>query len=246
MRERLQKILSKTGLTSRRHAERLIIEGRVKVNGAVVTSLGFKADPQRDHIRVDGKSIAKIEPKAYLLLNKPRGCVTSLDDPLRRPTIRDFLQGEKRRVKPVGRLDFDSEGLLILTNDGELHQRLTHPRYGVPRTYLVKVKGIPGQKEMRRLRDGIRLDDGVSFPAKVHLVKKLKRNSWMRFTVYEGRNKLIKRMCAAISHPVIRLKRIRYGSLNLGDVKPGKYRYLTSREIQELKGGSFSANDGGK
>jgi 23S rRNA pseudouridine2605 synthase len=246
VRERLQKILSKAGLTSRRHAERLIIEGRVKVNGTVVTSLGFKADPQKDHIRVDGKSIAKIEPKAYLLLNKPRGCVTSLDDPLRRPTIRDFLQGEKRRVKPVGRLDFDSEGLLILTNDGELHQRLTHPRYGVPRTYLVKVKGIPGQKEIRRLRDGIRLDDGVSFPAKVHLVKKLKRNSWMRFTVYEGRNKLIKRMCAAISHPVIRLKRTRYGSLNLGDVKPGEYRYLTSREIQGLKGGSFSANDGGK
>jgi pseudouridine synthase len=243
VRERLQKILSKAGLTSRRHAERLIVEGRVKVNGAVVTNLGFKADPHRDHIRVDGKPIAKFEPKAYLLLHKPRGCVTTLDDPLGRPTVRDFLQGEKRRVKPVGRLDFNSEGLLFLTNDGELHQRLTHPRYGVPRTYLVKVKGIPGQKELRRLRNGIRLDDGVTFPAKVHLVKKLKRNSWMRFTISEGRNKLIKRMCAAISHPVIRLKRTRYGSLSLGDIKPGEYRYLTSKEIQELRGGCPAATN---
>ena len=236
MKERLQKILSKAGLTSRRHAEKLIIEGRVKVNGTVVTSLGFKADLQKDHIRVNGKPIGKFEPKVYLLLNKPRGCVTTLDDPLGRPTIRDFLRGEKRRVKPVGRLDFDSEGLLVLTNDGSLHQRLTHPKYGVSRTYMVKVKGIPGQTEMRRLRDGIRLDDGVTFPAKVHLAKKLKRNSWMKFTVYEGRNKLIKRMCSAVSHPVIRLKRIRYGSLNLGDIKPGEYRYLTSEEIEELKG----------
>ncbi len=246
MKERLQKILSKAGLTSRRHAEKLILEGRVKVNGAVVTSLGFKADPQRDHVRVDGKPIGKFEPKVYLLLNKPRGCVTTLDDPLGRPTIRDFLHGEKRRIKPVGRLDFDSEGLLILTNDGQLHQRLTHPRYGVPRTYLVKVKGIPSSKAMRRLRDGVMLEDGPSLPAEVRFVKKLKRNSWMRLTVYEGRNRLIKRMCAAISHPVIRLKRIRYGSLTLGDLKPGKYRYLTSREIKELMGAYPSTNNMGK
>ncbi|UCD71299.1 MAG: rRNA pseudouridine synthase [Syntrophobacterales bacterium] len=235
MKERLQKILSKSGFTSRRHAERLIVDGRIKVNGVVVTSLGFKADPHRDHIRVDGKPIGKFEPKGCLLLNKPRGCVTTLDDPLGRPTIRDFLHGEKRRVYPVGRLDFDSEGLLILTNDGELHQRLTHPKYGVPRTYLVKTKGIPDPEAMRRIRNGLTLEDGVTLPARVRLVKRLKRNSWMRLTVYEGRNKLIKRMCAAISHPVIRLKRIRYGSLTLGDLKPGKYRYLTSREIEELK-----------
>ena len=246
VKERLQKILSKAGLTSRRHAEKLILEGRVKVNGAVVTSLGFKADPQRDHIRVNGKPINKFEPKVYLLLNKPRGCVTTLDDPLGRPTIRDLLHGEKRRIKPVGRLDFNSEGLLILTNDGELHQWLTHPRYEVPRTYLVKVKGIPDLKAMRRLRDGVKLEDGVSLPARVRFVKKLKMNSWMRLTVYEGRNKLIKRMCAAISHPMIRLKRIRYGSLTLGDLKPGKYRYLTSREINELMGAYPSANTTGK
>ena len=246
MKERLQKIISKAGLTSRRHAEKLIIEGRVKVNGAVITSLGFKADPQRDHVRVDGKLIGKVEPKVYLLLNKPRGCVTTLDDPLGRPTIRGFLQGVKRRIKPVGRLDFDSEGLLILTNDGELHQRLAHPRYGVPRTYLVKVKGIPNAKAMRSLRDGVRLDDGVSFPAEVRFVKKLKRNSWLRLTVYEGRNKLIKRMCATIFHPVIRLKRIRFGPLILDDTKPGKYRYLTSREIDELMSVYPSANKGGE
>ncbi len=242
VKERLQKILSQAGLASRRHAEKLIGEGRVRVNGTVITRLGFKADPQRDHISVDGKPISKLAPKVYLLLNKPRGCVTTLNDPLERPTVRDFLHGEKRTVKPVGRLDFDAEGLLILTNDGGLQQRLSHPRYGVPRTYLVKVKGVPDAAAMRRLRDGIRLEDGVTLPAKVKLVQKLKMNSWMRLTVYEGRNKLIKRMCAAISHPVIRLKRIGYGPLTLGDIKLGEYRYLTPAEIHKLKG-NMSPNE---
>ena len=246
MKERLQKILSNAGHASRRHAEKLIAEGRVKVNGVVVTHLGFKADPRKDRIRVDGKPISKFEPKVYLVLNKPTGCVTTLDDPLGRPTIRDFLHGEKKRVYPVGRLDFDSEGLLILTNDGELHHRLSHPRYGIPRTYLVKVRGIPDPAAMRRIRDGVALDDGVTLPAQVHTVKRLKRNSWMRLTVYEGRNKLIKRMCDAISHPVIRLRRIRYGSLNLGDLNLGKYRSLTSKEIDELKGRCSSSHSGWK
>lgn len=236
VKERLQKILSQAGLASRRHAERLIAEGRVKVNGAVVRSLGFRADPQRDHISLDGKLIGKIDSKVYLLLNKPRRCVTTLDDPLGRPTVRDFIPGEKRMVKPVGRLDFDSEGLLILTNDGDLQQRLTHPRYGIPRTYLVKVRGVPDPAAIRKLSDGIRLEDGVTLPAKARLVEKLKRNAWMRLTVHEGRNKLIKRMCTAISHPVIRLKRIRYGPLALGNLKPGDFRYLTPKEIKELKG----------
>jgi pseudouridine synthase len=240
--ERLQKILSKAGHASRRHAEKLIVEGRVKVNGVVVKHLGFKADPRKDHIRVDGKPISTFEPKIYLLLNKPRGCVTTLDDPLGRPTVRDFLHGERKRVYPVGRLDFDSEGLLILTNDGELHNRLTHPRYGIPRTYLVKMKGVPDPGAMRRIRDGIALEDGLTVSAKAHIVKRLKRNSWMRLTVYEGRNRLIKRMCDTIFHPVIRLKRIRYGSITLGDLKLGKYRYLTSKEIDELKGRCSSAH----
>ncbi len=238
MKERLQKILSKAGLASRRHAEKLIVEGRVEVNGVVVTSLGFRADPCEDHIRVDGKPISASGPRVYLILNKPRGCVTTLNDPLERPTIRDYLHGERRRVYPVGRLDFDSEGLLILTNDGELHHRLTHPRYGIPRTYLVKVKGVPDPGEIEKIRVGIPLDDGVTLPARVRLVKKLKRNSWMKISVYEGRNRLIKRMCDAISHPVIRLKRIRYGPLALGDLKSGEYRYLTPGEIEKLRGGA--------
>jgi 23S rRNA pseudouridine2605 synthase len=246
VKERLQKILSKAGHASRRHAEKLIMEGRVKVNGVVVKNLGFKADPQKDHIRVDGKPIGKFGPKVYFVLNKPRGCVTTLNDPLGRPTVRDFLHGEKKRVYPIGRLDFDSEGLLILTNDGELHHRLTHPRYGIPRTYLVKVKGIPDVGAMKRIRDGVALEDGVTLPAKVHIVKRLKRNSWMRLTVYEGRNRLIKKMCDAISHPVIRLRRIGYGSLTIGDLKPGKYRYLTAKEIDELKGRGSSAHGVGK
>jgi len=246
VKERLQKILSKAGHASRRHAEKLIVEGRVKVNGVVVTHLGFKADPRKDHIRVDGRLISRFEPKVYLLLNKPRGCVTTLDDPLGRPTIRDFLHGEKKRVYPVGRLDFDSEGLLILTNDGTLHHQLTHPRYGISRTYVVKVRGVPDPGAMRRIREGIALEDGVTLPAKVHLVKRLKRNSWMKLTVYEGRNRLIKRMCEEISHPVIRLRRIRYGSLTLGDLKLGKYRYLTVKEIDELKGRCSSGHGGRK
>jgi pseudouridine synthase len=236
VKERLQKIVSKAGLASRRHAERLIVEGRVEVNGVVVTRLGVKADPCEDHIRVDGKPISVFGSRVYLILNKPRGCVTTLNDPLERPSIRDYLHGEGRRVYPVGRLDFDSEGLLILTNDGELHHRLTHPRYGIPRTYLVKVKGIPDQGEIEKLRGGIPLDNGITLPARVRLVKKLKRNSWMKMTVYEGRNRLIKRMCEAISHPVISLKRIRYGSLALGDLKPGEYRYLIPGEIEKLRG----------
>ena len=236
VKERLQKILSRAGLVSRRHAEKLITDGRVKVNGAVVRSLGFKADPQRDHISLDGKPIGKLDSKVYLILNKPRGCVTTLDDPLGRPTVRDFIRGERRMVKPVGRLDFDCEGLLILTNDGDLQQRLTHPRYEIPRTYLVKVRGVPDRAAIRKLSDGIRLEDGVTIPAKVRLVEKLRKNSWMRLTVHEGRNKLIKRMCTAISHPVIRLKRVRYGPLVLGNLKPGDYRYLTPQEIKELKG----------
>lgn len=235
VKERLQKILSQAGLASRRHAEKLIAEGRVKVNGAVVRSLGFRADPQRDHITLDEKPIGKLDSKVYLLLNKPRGCVTTLDDPLGRPTVRDFIPGERRMIKPVGRLDFDSEGLLILTNDGDLQQRLTHPRFGIPRTYLVKVKGVPDPAAIRKLSDGIRLEDGVTLPAKVRLIEKLRRNSWMRLTVREGRNKLIKRMFTAISHPVIRLKRIRYGPLALGNLKPGDYRYLTPKEIKGFK-----------
>jgi pseudouridine synthase len=244
VKERLQKILSKAGLTSRRHAEKLIVEGRVRVNGTVVTSLGFKANPQRDHIRVDGKPIGKVQPEVYLVLHKPRGCVTTLDDPLGRPTVRDFVRGERKRVNPVGRLDFDSEGLLILTNDGDLHNRLTHPRYEIPRTYLVKVKGIPDSGAMRKLRDGIPLEDGVTLPAKARLVRKLKRNSWLRLTVYEGRNKLIKRMCAAISHPIIRLVRIGYGPLTLGNLGPGKYRYLAPAEIDALRGECLPASGG--
>lgn len=235
MKERLQKIVSKAGLASRRHAEKLIVEGRVEVNGVVVTTLGFKADPRGDHIKVDGKPIAPLGSRVYLILNKPKGCVTTLHDPLERPTIRDYLRGERRRVYPVGRLDFDSEGLLILTNDGELHHRLTHPRYRIPRTYQVKVKGIPESGEIERMRNGIPLDDGVTVRAGVRLVKRLKRNSWMRLTVYEGRNRLIKRLCDAISHPVISLKRIRYGPLALGDLRPGEYRYLTPEEIEKLK-----------
>jgi pseudouridine synthase len=227
--------VSKAGLASRRHAEKLIVGGRVEVNGVVVTTLGFKADPRGDHIKVDGKPIAPLGSRVYLILNKPKGCVTTLHDPLDRPTIRDYLQRERRRIYPVGRLDFDSEGLLILTNDGELHHRLTHPRYGIPRTYQVKVKGIPEPGEIERMRNGIPLDDGVTLRARVRLVKRLKRNSWMRLTVYEGRNRLIKRMCEAISHPVISLKRIRYGSLALGDLRPGEYRYLTPEEIEKLK-----------
>ncbi|GKS64919.1 pseudouridine synthase [Nitrospira sp.] len=235
MEVRLQKLIASTGLSSRRKAETLIAAGRVTVNGKVVTELGTKVDPGRDHVKVDGKHLTAAQPFVYLVLNKPKNVMSTLDDPGGRTTVKDFLRGVSVRVFPVGRLDFDSEGLMLLTNHGDLAQALLHPRYHVPKTYLIKVKGILTDEEIARLEGGIRLDDGMTGPAFVKKVKKAEQNSWLELTIREGRKHQVKRMLEAIGHVVIKLVRVRMGPLSLGNLESGGFRFLTDREANALR-----------
>jgi pseudouridine synthase len=233
--ERIQKILAKAGIASRREAERMVVEGRVSVNGNIVEALGFKADPSRDHIKVDGKRLTPFEPKVILLLNKPRGYLSTVKDPKGRPTIMDLLKNVKWRIYPIGRLDFDAEGLLLLTNDGDLAHLLSHPRFSIPKTYLVKVAGVPEEKKLIRLRRGVMLEDGETRAVSCSLIRQREKNSWVRVVVTEGRNHLVKRMFSAIGHTVLKLKRIEYGPVSLGDLPFGQFRYLTAGEAEKLK-----------
>jgi 23S rRNA pseudouridine2605 synthase len=234
MQERLQKVISHAGIVSRREAERLITEGRVAVNGCIVTQLGTKVEPTRDKINVDGRLVKSFPGKVYVLMNKPAGYVSTLKDPQERPVVTDLLDRINTRVFPVGRLDYDAEGVLLLTNDGELAHRLQHPRYGISRTYEVKVKDVPANSELSSLRKGVRLEDGITLPAKAKFLKKTTINCWLKITLYEGKNRQVKRMCAAIGHPVLKIKRVSLGPLSLGDVSRGKYRHLTQDEVKEL------------
>lgn len=233
---RLQKMIAVTGLASRRKAEILIASGRVTVNGKVVTELGTKVDPARDHVKVDGKHLAAPQPFVYLILNKPKNVMSTLDDPGGRPTVKDFLHGVSVRVFPVGRLDFDSEGLMLLTNNGDLAQALLHPRYHVPKTYLIKVKGVLLDEEIRQLEQGVRLEDGMTGPAQVKKIRKAEQNSWLEITIHEGRKHQVKRMLEAVGHPVIKLMRVRMGPLSLGNLASGEFRFLTDREANALRG----------
>ena len=235
MLERIQKIISRAGIASRRKAEELLKAGAVTVNGRVVSELGSKADAERDHIKVSGKLINPKQPKAYILLNKPREVVTTLSDPMGRVTVKELLRGVRTRVYPVGRLDYDSEGLLLLTNDGDLVQKMLHPSFEVPKTYEVKVKGVLTDEEIRTLSKGVELSDGRTLPCQVRKIQKTEKNSWLEMTIHEGRNRQIRRMLETMDHPVIKLKRIRMGKLELGALPVGQYRYLTSQEIKSLK-----------
>jgi 23S rRNA pseudouridine2605 synthase len=235
MEIRLQKLIAGTGLASRRKAEILISAGRVTVNGRVVTELGTKVDPNRDHVKVDGKHLSSAQPYVYLMLNKPKHVMSTLDDPGGRPTVKDYLRGVSVRVFPVGRLDFDSEGLMLLTNNGDLAQALLHPRYHVPKTYLIKVKGVLTDEEIRTLERGVNLDDGMTSPAHVKKVKKVEQNSWLELTIREGRKHQVKRMLDAVGHPVLRLMRVKMGPLVLGDLEPGEFRFLEDREANALR-----------
>jgi pseudouridine synthase len=234
MLERLQKVISRAGISSRREAERLISEGRVAVNGSVVTKLGTKVDPTRDRIRIDGKVITSYPEKLYMLLYKPVGYVSTLGDPQGRPVVIDLLPHFTTRVFMVGRLDYDAEGLMLLTNDGELAHRLQHPRYHIRRTYEVKVKGVPTDDSLSLLRKGIPLDEGITQPAKVTFLERAMKNSWLKMTIYEGRNRQVKRMCAAIGYPVVKLTRITFGPLGLGNLSKGESRTLTKEEVKKL------------
>lgn len=242
--ERLQKIIAAAGIASRRKAEELIASGHVQVNGTVITELGTKADPDTDHIRVNGKLLQGELRHVYLLLNKPKGYVTTVSDPEKRPTVMDLIRGVKGRVYPVGRLDYASEGLLLLTNDGELANRLMKAASHVPKTYVVKVAGMPTEDAIARLRSGVSIatDDGKRVrtgPASVRIVKEA-ANPWYEVTLIEGRNRQIRRMFEAVGHHVEKIKRVRYGPLTL-DVPPGEFRSLTLKEVERLKSASRSS-----
>ncbi|MCG0278905.1 MAG: rRNA pseudouridine synthase [Thermanaeromonas sp.] len=231
---RLQKYLAQAGIASRRRAEELIRAGRVKVNGETVTTMGFKVEPGRDAVEVDGKIVELETKKVYYLLYKPAGYVSTARDPQGRPKVVDLLQGVRERVYPVGRLDYDTEGLLLLTNDGDLTLRLTHPRYGVPKTYEALVEGIPDAQDLSRLAKGVKLEDGWTSPAKVRLLWARKGRALLELTLREGRKREVRRMCKAVGHPVIKLKRTKMAFLTLKGLKPGEYRELTEEEVERL------------
>jgi 23S rRNA pseudouridine2605 synthase len=246
MQERLQKIIAAAGIASRRHAEELIKSGLVTVNGQIVTELGTKADPERDHIKVGNKLLKAAERPVYILLHKPKGYVTTVSDPEGRPTVMDLVRNLDTRVYPVGRLDYASEGLLLMTNDGKLTQMLTHASSHVPKTYLVKVAGVPTEENLNRLRQGIvlrsvkpksgekRIPQKVrTAPARIKIFKE-GDNPWYEVTLIEGRNRQIRRMFEEVGHHVEKIKRVKYGPLQL-DVDSGKYRSLTDAEVARLK-----------
>ncbi len=234
MEQRIQKTLAQMGIASRRKAEELILEGRVTVNGKTAV-LGMKADPAKDHIKVDGKLLLRAEPKVYLMFNKPKSVVTSLSDPEGRPTVKDFFKGIRYRVFPVGRLDYDSEGLLLVTNDGDFAQSIMHPSKKAAKTYVVKIKGMIKDDELAKLRQGVRLDDGMTAPAGVKKIRETESNSWVEMTIHEGRKRQIRRMLEKVGHDVIRLKRVSINGLKLMDLKPGEYRPLTQEELRTIR-----------
>ncbi len=237
MRERLQKIISSIGVTSRRKAEELIAEGRVTVNGSIVQP-GAKADRDKDYIKIDGKLInvrQKHQP-LYIKFYKPKGVITSLYDPEGRSTIKDFIHSIKYRIFPVGRLDYNSEGLLLLTNDGNFANRVLHPSKKIPKTYQVKVKGLIDNRSLNKLKKGIFLEDAKTTSAEVKKLNTLKaeNNSWIEITIYEGRNRQIRRMLQRVDYPVIKLKRTAIDGIMIGNLRPGEWRHITRQELNRI------------
>ena len=233
--QRLQKVLASAGLSSRRAAESLILEGRVRVNGRIVRELGTKADPRRDRIEVDGKRVM-VERPVYLILNKPRKIVTTLHDPEGRETVSSLLRGVEERVFPVGRLDYHTSGALILTNDGEMTNALLHPARGVPKVYWAKINGHPSLPALEALRKGVTLDDGYQTAgAEVFVLREEKGHTWLQITLHEGKNRQVHRMLDAVGHRVMRLVRSSFAEISIEGLKPGEYRMLGEREVEQLK-----------
>jgi 23S rRNA pseudouridine2605 synthase len=238
MEQRLQKLIAAAGLASRRHSEELIASGKVTVNGAVVTELGTKADPAKDHIKVNGKLInplLKGQEKVYVLLNKPRGYLSSVSDPEGRPLVTELLPPSLGRLHPVGRLDFNMEGLLLLTNDGNFTNFITAARNQVQKVYEVKVKGVPPEAAIQRLRRGVALDDGTrTAPAEITRLEETASNSWFQISLHQGRNQQIRRMFDLIGYSVVKLRRVRIGFLVDEKLKPGYWRLLAPTEVNRL------------
>ncbi len=233
--ERLQKVIAHAGFASRRKAEQLIVEGHVKVNGKIVKELGVKVTSS-DRVEVNGIPIEREEP-VYFLLYKPRGVISSVQDDKGRKVVTDYLANIEQRIYPVGRLDFDTSGLLLLTNDGEFANLLMHPKSELEKVYIAKVKGIPSREKTRSLEKGIKLEDGMTAPARVKMISmdKKKQTAIIELTIHEGRNRQVRRMLEAIGHPVMKLKRERYGSLTLQGLKAGEARELTAHEVKQLR-----------
>src|SRR5712691_6720763 len=238
MQQRLQKLIALAGLASRRHAEELIVAGLVTVNGKVVTELGTKADPEEDHIKVRGRLINPLlgkREKTYLLLNKPKGYLTSMADPEGRPLVTELIPPSLGRLHPVGRLDFNTEGLLLLTNDGDFTNYITAARNRIEKVYEVKVKGVPPEGAIDRLRSGVALEDGErTAPAAIRRVEETRTNAWFQVVLHQGRHQQIRRMFDAIGHSVLKLQRVAIGSLRDEKLKPGSWRPLTASEVKRL------------
>ncbi len=235
--ERLQRIIAHAGLASRRQAEQWILEGRVTVNGRRVLELGTRADVACDTIRVDGRALGPVASRVYLAFHKPAGVITTMRDTEGRPSVSDYLRAGRHPsgVVPAGRLDYGTSGLLLLTNDGDLAYRLTHPRYGVRKTYEVKLSGMPSEAQLERLRRGVSLADGVTAPAGVKVLRRLKQKVWLEVELREGRYREIRRMVEVLGHTVERLARSRFGPIALGHLARGEIRPLTEAEVTRLK-----------
>lgn len=230
---RLQKYIADSGVASRRKAEELILQGSVKVNGNVVMEMGIKVGDS-DSVEVHGKVIKPESKKVYILLNKPSGYVTTVKDQFRRPTVLDLLKGVNERVFPVGRLDYETTGLLILTNDGDFTHKMTHPKHEIEKKYLVTVAGTPTKEEISSFESGLEIEDYVTSPAKLKILNSKERNCTIEVTIHEGRNRQVRKMCDAIGHPVLSLKRISLGKVTLGDLQEGNWRELTLNEVASL------------
>ncbi|WP_317853867.1 pseudouridine synthase [Chakrabartyella piscis] len=236
MEERLQKYLAEAGVASRRKSEELIAAGLVKVNGKIVTELGTKVDPKKDEVVYRGQVISKKEVEmVYIMLHKPEGYVTTAKEQFGRPSVMDLVRDVKERIFPVGRLDYETSGLLLLTNDGDLTYKLTHPKHDVDKTYHAKVYGTPDDMDLQMFRRGVFIDGVRTKPAKIQIIEKGERQSLAEIKIHEGKNRQVRKMCEAISHPVAQLKRVATGDLELGDLPKGKYRHLTATEVKYLK-----------
>lgn len=232
---RLQKFMAKCGVASRRKSEEIILRGRVEVNGKIVTELGFKVDEYKDKVKINGETINLEQEKVYIMLNKPTGFVTTLSDEFGRKTVLDLIKEIDERVYPVGRLDADTSGLLLLTNDGDLAYKLTHPKYEVDKKYIAKVQGIPSESKLNAFRNGLEIEDYTTSKADVKIIETKKSSSILEIIIHEGKNRQVRKMCSKIGHPVIELKRVEVGKIKLGKLKEGTWRYLDEIELNYLK-----------
>lgn len=232
---RLQKFMAKCGVASRRKSEEIILEGKVEVNGEIVTELGFKVDQEKDIVKIEGKILELEEEKIYIMLNKPTGFVTTVSDEFGRDTVIDLISDIEERVYPVGRLDAETSGLLILTNDGDTAYKVTHPKYEMNKKYIAKVKGWPTEQEIYDFRNGLEIEDYVTSKAKLKVLMTTKVGATLEIIIHEGKNRQVRKMCSKIGHPVIELKRVEVGKLKLGDLKEGTWRHLSNSEIDYLK-----------